>query len=382
MRFWKGEFIMATVVIQKRTWKKGVTYSILYAHPITGNKRYFRTCKRYKEAQQEANELRRLLDSGKLPDSDKRKLNPLTFEEVAASLREEWIRRVKRKKLRSKTHSDYLIWLNVLQRIFGKRLLCQIARKEVVEFMDEELEKNSAVSANKYLTVLRAVFKQALTLHAITENPVADVPLLDEKEHERKNYLLPDDLSRLVEASRQTKAKFYMPAIICLGAEHGASRQEILDLVWPKVNFDYAGKGIIQLVRTKNQQERTEFLMPRTREMLLAWRDHQSWMRHRKKVDHDDSTYVFCRLNGQPIKRFDKAWRETCRIAGIKDFHFHDLRHTFCSNLLLSGADLKDVKEMIGHADIAMTDRYSHLSLGRKAFRQEQLALHYSNLTT
>ena len=68
-------------------------------------------------------------------------------------------------------------------------------------------------------------------------------------------------------------------------------------------------------------------------------------------------------LNSQPIKRFDSAWRHICKIAKITDFHYHDLRHTFCSNLLLSGANMKDVKEMIGHSDISMTDRYSHLTL-------------------
>jgi site-specific recombinase XerD len=64
-------------------------------------------------------------------------------------------------------------------------------------------------------------------------------------------------------------------------------------------------------------------------------------------------------------------------MAGIVNLHFHDLRHTFCSNPLLSGAGLKDVKEMIGHSDISMTDRYAHLSLDRKLFWQEQLAKHY-----
>jgi DNA invertase Pin-like site-specific DNA recombinase len=74
-----------------------------------------------------------------------------------------------------------------------------------------------------------------------------------------------------------------------------------------------------------------------------------------------------------------KAWWRALEIACIKDFHFHDLRHTFCSNLILSGAGLKDVKEMIGHSDISMTDRYSHLTLAHKLHKQEQLAEHYVN---
>jgi len=100
-------------------------------------------------------------------------------------------------------------------------------------------------------------------------------------------------------------------------------------------------------------------------------------MRKRKRISCNGSNLVFCKLNGEPIKRFSKAWNETCKIAGIKNFHFHDLRHTFCSNLILSGATLKDVKEMIGHSDIKMTDRYSHLTLLHLHEQQERLAEHY-----
>jgi site-specific recombinase XerD len=60
------------------------------------------------------------------------------------------------------------------------------------------------------------------------------------------------------------------------------------------------------------------------------------------------------------------------------DLHFHDLRHTFCSNLIISGADLKEVKEMIGHSDIAMTDRYSHLTSELKLHRQKKLVEYYA----
>ncbi len=97
-------------------------------------------------------------------------------------------------------------------------------------------------------------------------------------------------------------------------------------------------------------------------------------MRHRKKIEPVRDDYVFCRLDGRPIKRFDKAFRETCRLAGLEDFHFHDQRHTYCSNLLLSGSTLKDVQEMIGHSDMKMTNRYAHLTMEHKKGRQEKLA--------
>jgi hypothetical protein len=104
--------------------------------------------------------------------------------------------------------------------------------------------------------------------------------------------------------------------------------------------------------------------------------------RHRKRIMENGPGFVFCRLDGRPIQRIDSAWQEALRLAGLKGFHFHDLRHTFCSNLLLSGSDLKDVKEMIGHKDLSMTDRYAHLTPSHKLLRQEQLARFYSSTSS
>ena len=59
---------MATVVIQKRKGMKGTSYAIRYADPISGKKKHYKTFNRYKQAQGEANDLRTILDSGKMPE--------------------------------------------------------------------------------------------------------------------------------------------------------------------------------------------------------------------------------------------------------------------------------------------------------------------------
>ena len=76
-----------------------------------------------------------------------------------------------------------------------------------------------------------------------------------------------------------------------------------------------------------------------------------------------DIPYVF--FNPKTGKRYSdikKAFNKTCEKAKISDFRFHDLRHTFASQLLMGGGDLVALKEILGHADIKMTLRYSHLA--------------------
>jgi len=372
---------MATVVIQKRKGKTGIGYAIRYAHPITGKKKHYKTVRKYKDAQNEANELRALLDSGRMPKAKRERLNPLTFTEVALSLKKTWKTRVTQKSLSEKTFFDYSTWLNVLERQLGKKLLCQLSTEEIILFRDREIDKNSVISSNRYLTILKLTFRHGLDLKAVMKDPSAEIKLLSEKQYERKEYLLPEDLNRLIKTCKETRAKFYLPAVIYLGAEHGASRQEILSLRWSHIDFSFKGKGLIYLHRTKNKKDRTEFLMPRTKKSLFAWREHLEGKRAKTGVIEPKSDHVFCRIDGTPLKSFKKAWWNVLRLANIKDFHFHDLRHTYCSNLLLSGASLKDVKEMIGHSDISMTDRYSHLSIKHKELMQDQLAKYYSKAT-
>ncbi len=75
-----------------------------------------------------------------------------------------------------------------------------------------------------------------------------------------------------------------------------------------------------------------------------------------------DSPWVFCKKNGERYGNIRKAFEGARKRAGIVDFRFHDLRHTFASHLVMAGVDLRTVQELLGHKSFEMTLRYAHLS--------------------
>ena len=85
------------------------------------------------------------------------------------------------------------------------------------------------------------------------------------------------------------------------------------------------------------------------------------------------SQVFFCKEDGSKIKSIRTAFKAACRRADIKDFHFHDTRHTFASWLAMSGESLYTIADLLGHKSIEMTKRYAHLSEKRKKEAAERL---------
>ena len=76
-----------------------------------------------------------------------------------------------------------------------------------------------------------------------------------------------------------------------------------------------------------------------------------------------DVPYVFYSPDtGKPYKSISRSFKTALRKTGIKDFKFHDLRHTFASHLVMAGVDITTVSRLLGHKTLTMTLRYAHLA--------------------
>jgi len=136
----------------------------------------------------------------------------------------------------------------------------------------------------------------------------------------------------------------------------GCRREEIMSLKWENVRLD---EERIFLPMTKNGRSRTVHLNSKAKGVL---QDLQA--RKEEEQRTCGSEYVFPSRQGAKkpyIYDLRKPFEKACTIAGIDNFRIHDLRHTYASLAVQSGASLYDVQKLLGHQDIAMTQRYAHL---------------------
>ncbi len=115
------------------------------------------------------------------------------------------------------------------------------------------------------------------------------------------------------------------------------------------MSFD---RNRIYLNETKNGSSREIPMSKTCREAFL--------LLHKQRKSGEER--IFYSKYGQPLND-PRAWFELAiEEAKIPNFTWHDLRHTFCSRLIMAGVDLKTAQTLMGHKTISMTARYAHLS--------------------
>jgi integrase len=129
----------------------------------------------------------------------------------------------------------------------------------------------------------------------------------------------------------------------------GMRREEILSLKWERGRH---GSIHLEPEMTKSGKGRK---IPINDQLETVFKE----LRRQNQLK---SHYVFCDSQGGRFHEVKGSFSGAGRRAGVEDFRFHDLRHTFASRLVMRGASIKAVQELLGHADLSMTMRCSHLS--------------------
>lgn len=209
----------------------------------------------------------------------------------------------------------------------------------------------SVATANRYLATLSACFTFAVKECGwIERNPCARVRKGKENAG-RVRYLTDDERTRLLKACKESSNPLLYPAFV-VALSTGARQGEVMGLRWPQVDFTRR-TILLRDGETKNGVGR---VLPLTGEAFDLLRD-------RAKVrDLKDDRVFPVPAEGRGFGSLRTAWDKALERAEVKDFRWHDLRHTAASYLTMAGIGSMEVAKVLGHKTLAMTARYSHLS--------------------
>jgi integrase len=224
-----------------------------------------------------------------------------------------------------------------LNRLLGKdRFVADLTGADIIEYRAKRRgEGVGNASVNRELQVLRAALNYARRHY---RQPLPDIEwkgLFLKEPAGRTRFLSPAEYARLFAACDAE-----LQLIILIAVSTGLRRANIEGLNWHQVNLD---QGVARVTVKGGAPH----IVKLNAAVIAALARHAPTPR---------TGPVFTAPNRR------KRWEAACRTAGLPDFRFHDLRHTFASWARMAGADIADIKDALHHSDISMTMRYAHIT--------------------
>jgi integrase len=241
-----------------------------------------------------------------------------------------------------------------------KKDLAGLPMKDVSPFHLEMIKSKMAKdgltprSMEYTLAIIRQVFNYARRNDLFTgDNPVSKVKI-PRTDNRRVRFLTHEEADTLLTELLEKSKQVHDMALLSLHT--GARAGEIFSLTWGCVDLE---AGTMLLKDTKNTASRTAFMTRAVKDMLAGIKPDQA--------GRDD--LVFPGRGGVKIGQMSQTFPRVASELfnqGVDDprqrVYFHSLRHTYASWLVMEGVDLYRVKELLGHKDLTMTQRYSHLA--------------------
>jgi integrase len=264
---------------------------------------------------------------------------PIPFSQLAMRFREY-------AKANWRAYEENKNVITYAEREFGDLPLSELTSWRIEQWKSKLRQNHKPGTVNVYLATLKNMLFRAVEWGLLKSNPATSVKALRLGD-QRARYLTVDELKRLLEACAESS---WLRSYIVLALNTGLRRSEMLTLRRNQ-NIDLE-RGIIVIRQQKTQRVKTIPLNDSARKAIL---------------DQSQSRSSDDRLFPVSHAALSIAFNEALKRAEINVFRVHDLRHSFASHLLMAGSDLATVSRLMGHASLAMTMRYAHLSQRHEA---------------
>ncbi|MBT4181424.1 MAG: site-specific integrase [Candidatus Thioglobus sp.] len=239
--------------------------------------------------------------------------------------------------------------LNLWVERIGDKPIRDIVKSDISTALSFLSSRLSNATVNRYKAAISVVFSYACREYDLPDNPVRHIRPLPEN-NSRTRYLSNDEKERLLTAVMHSRwDKLYL--ITLLAITTGARKGELTSLRWSDVDFD---TQTAYVSTTKNGEPK---VLPLTEPTIAEL----------QRFNKQDGSLIFdSAVKPGRAYCFTKPWKRALKEAEITDFTFHSLRHTCASYLAQSGASLLEIADVLGHRQIQMTRRYSHLCVQSK----------------
>jgi len=231
--------------------------------------------------------------------------------------------------------------LRQLNKEFETKNIQEITTWQIEKYKARKKEEVKPATINWEIALLKHMYTKAMEWGKVQESPAKKVKLL-KGEVNRVRFLMPEEIRTLL-----SNCADHLKPIVTVALNTGMRKGELLSLKWDQVNLE---QGILTLLDTKNHERRDLPINETVKAILQALKA--------KEIGE----YVFCNGQGKSFGEVKRSFATALRKSKIEDFRFHDLRHTFASNLVMEGVDLITIRDLMGHKTLDMTLRPSHLA--------------------
>jgi len=231
--------------------------------------------------------------------------------------------------------------LKQLLPVMGHIRIDRLTAARIEELLGTMKSGRSGSTINRLRSFVSSCFAFAVKTNRATANPCARVARWKENES-RIRWLRPEEETRVRKAFVSDQHEWEFDLALYTGMRRG----EQFGAKWAEVDVDHN----VMTVRGKTGRRHVQL------------NDDAKAALEKLRAMSGDKEFVCPDANGG-AKRDTRQWlHDALHEADVKNFHWHDLRHTFASRLVMAGADIRTVQELLGHASIVMTMKYSHLS--------------------
>ncbi len=335
----------------KGIYKRGHVFWIAYASLDGKVVRESSKSERFKDAETLLIKRRQSVREGKMPEI--KRIGNHSFNDLV----KDYLKFAERQR----AFKQKELVINQLKERFGQLPLRRFDTRLIETYQNQKRLQtgNKPATINRHVATIKHMFTKAVEWDMVEEDTLKRIrrAKLLEENNRRLRYLSTEECQTLIDAC--DKHLKHLKPIVVMALNTGMRKGEILNLKWDDVDMKH---GFILLSHTKNGERREIPINPTLKAHLEEL--FKGTVKRPRKINVPFVFYDY--TTEKPYKNVHNSFVSACKKANIRDFRFHDLRHTFSSQLVMAGIDITTVKELLGHKTLTMTLRYAHLAPSHK----------------